>query len=135
MKNLVENDITGTIGTQKYLCTISWRKGTFLMDEPTTIEGQDLGPDPYTALLSSLAACTLSTLRMYIDRKGWDIPEINISVNMSQESDPETTTTFTRTITFPKTIHDEFKNKLLIIAEKCPVSKILKSTVKITTFI
>lgn len=135
MGNLLENDITGTIGTQKYLCTISWRKGSFFMDEPTNIEGQDLGPDPYTALLSSLAACTLSTLRMYIDRKGWDIPEINIAVNMSQENDAELTTTISRTISFPATIEEDIKNKLLIIAEKCPVSKILKNKVVINTTI
>ncbi|OYX86206.1 MAG: hypothetical protein B7Y83_02350 [Flavobacteriales bacterium 32-34-25] len=51
------------------------------MDEPEITGGKDLGPDPYSALLASLASCTLATLRMYIDRKGWDIPEINIAVN------------------------------------------------------
>jgi putative redox protein len=135
MENLLENDITGTIGTQKYLCTISWRKGSFFMDEPTNIDGQDLGPDPYTALLSSLAACTLSTLRMYIDRKGWDIPEINIALNMSQENDAELTTTISRTLSFPATIEEDIKKRLLIIAEKCPVSKILKNKIVINTTI
>jgi putative redox protein len=135
MENLLENDITGTIGTQKYLCTISWRKGSFFMDEPTNIEGQDLGPDPYTALLSSLAGCTLSTLRMYIDRKGWNIPEINIALNMSQENDAELTTTISRTISFPAAIEEDIKNRLLIIAEKCPVSKILKNKIVINTTI
>ena len=133
MENLLENDITGTIGTQKYLCTITWRKGSFFMDEPTNIDGQDLGPDPYTALLSSLAACTLSTLRMYIDRKGWDIPEINIALNISQQNDTELTTTISRTISFPATIEENIKNRLLSIAEKCPVSKILKNKVLINT--
>jgi putative redox protein len=133
MENLLENDITGKIGTQKYLCTISWRNGTFVMDEPESIEGKDLGPDPYSTLLASLAACTLSTLRMYIDRKGWDIPEINISLNLSQENNPELTTTITRSITFSNTIEEDIKNRLLIIAEKCPVSKILKNKIIINT--
>ena len=135
MGNLLENDITGKIGTQKYLCTISWRNGTFVMDEPESIEGKDLGPDPYSTLLASLAACTLSTLRMYIDRKAWDIPEINISLNLSQENNSELTTTITRSITFSNTIEEDIKNRLLIIAEKCPVSKILKNTVLIKTTI
>lgn len=133
MENLLENDVTGKIGTQKYLCTISWRNGTFVMDEPESIEGKDLGPDPYSTLLASLAACTLSTLRMYIDRKGWDIPEINISLNLSQENNPELTTTITRSITFSNTIEEDIKNRLLIIAEKCPVSKILKNKIIINT--
>lgn len=133
MANLLENDITGSIGTQKYLCKISWRNGEFLMDEPENIEGKDLGPDPYTTLLASLAGCTLSTLRMYIDRKGWDIPEINIALNMSQEISPELETTISRTISFSTEITDEQKERLLLIAEKCPVSKILKNKVTINT--
>jgi putative redox protein len=133
MANLLENDIKGSIGTQKYLCKISWRNGEFLMDEPENIEGKDLGPDPYTTLLASLAGCTLSTLRMYIDRKGWDIPEINIALNMSQEISPELETTISRTISFSTEITDEQKERLLLIAEKCPVSKILKNKVTINT--
>lgn len=133
MANLLENDITGNIGTQKYLCTINWRNGQFIMDEPKSIDGKDLGPDPYTTLLASLAGCTLSTLRMYIDRKGWDIPEINISLNMSQETNPELETTISKTLTFPTEIPQEQKERLHIIAEKCPVSKILKNKVTINT--
>jgi putative redox protein len=53
--------------------------------------------------------------------KGWDIPEINISLNLYQESDPELTTTISRSL-FPTEIED-IKKRLLIIAEKCPVSK------------
>ncbi|HSD08832.1 OsmC family protein [Flavobacterium sp.] len=135
METLLENDIKGTIGIQKYLCTISWRNGKLLMDEPENVGGNDLGPDPFSTLLASLAGCTLSTLRMYIDRKGWDIPEINISLNLSQETEGELTTTITRTISFPATIDEETKNRLLIIADKCPVSKILKNKVLINTTI
>ena len=133
MGNALEKDIIGHIGTQKYLCTITWRNGQLIMDEPESIEGKDLGPDPFSTLLASLAACTLSTLRMYIDRKGWDIPEINISLNFYQESDPELTTTISRSITFPTEIEDHIKKRLLIIAEKCPVSKLLKNNIVINT--
>lgn len=135
MENLLENDITGNIGTQKYLCTIAWRNGKLLMDEPSTVGGNDLGPDPFSTLLASLAGCTLSTLRMYIDRKGWDIPEIQIALNMSQENNTELTTVISRTISFPSTIDEETKNRLLIIAEKCPISKILKNKILINTTI
>lgn len=135
MENLLENDITGNIGTQKYLCTIAWRNGKLLMDEPSTVGGNDLGPDPFSTLLASLAGCTLSTLRMYIDRKGWDIPEIQIALNMSKENNTELTTVISRTISFPSTIDEETKNRLLIIAEKCPISKILKNKILINTTI
>lgn len=133
MGNILENDITGTIGTQKYLCTILWRNGKLLMDEPESVGGNDLGPDPFSMFLASLAGCTLSTLRMYIDRKGWHIPEINISLNLSQENEDELETTISRTITFSTEISAEQKERLLFIAEKCPISKILKNKINLKT--
>ncbi|WP_333876564.1 OsmC family protein [Flavobacterium sp.] len=133
MANLLENNVEGKIGTQKYLCTISWRNGTLLMDEPENIGGQNIGPDPFSTFLASLAGCTLSTLRMYIDRKGWDIPEIHISLNLAQELNPELETTISRAISFPDTVTDEQKERLLLIAEKCPISKILKNKITINT--
>ncbi|MBN8640480.1 MAG: OsmC family protein [Flavobacteriales bacterium] len=133
MENLLENNILGTIGTQSYLCTISWRNGTLIMDEPESIGGNDLGPDPYSTLLASLAGCTLSTLRMYINRKGWEIPEISVTLNMSQNLESELETVISRTITFSSAISEEQKERLLLIAEKCPVSKILKNKITINT--
>ena len=133
MKSILEHSVEGKIGTQKYLCTITWRNGELLMDEPESLGGKDLGPDPFSTFLASLAGCTLSTLRMYIDHKGWDIPEIRISQNMVQDLGSELTTTISRTITFAGTISEEQKARLLIIADKCPISKILKGTININT--
>ena len=133
MSNLLDHDITGSIGTQNYLCTILWRNGRLLMDEPENVGGEDLGPDPFSTLLASLAGCTLSTLRMYIDRKGWDIPEIKIAINLTQENNEVFETVITREISFSSNVDEETKNRLLIIAEKCPVSKILKNKITINT--
>ena len=133
MENLLENNIEGEIGTQKYLCTIFWRNGKLLMDEPESVGGNDLGPDPLSTFLASLAGCTLSTLRMYIDKKGWDIPEIRISLNLAQETETELKTTISRTISFSGNVSDEQKERLLVIADKCPISKILKNKIDINT--
>jgi putative redox protein len=134
MEDLFENDILGQIGTQNYLCTITWRNGQFLMDEPENVGGKDLGMDPFSTLLASLAGCTLSTLRMYIDRKEWIIPEINISLNLYQETlVGELTTTIRRNITFSGEVTAEQKERLLIIADKCPISKLLKGKTIINT--
>jgi putative redox protein len=133
MEKLLENDLTGSIGTQNYLCSLTWRNGTLLMDEPQSVGGNDLGPDPYTTLLASLAGCTLSTLRMYINRKGWEIPEIHIALNLSQQRNESIETTFTRNISFSSEVSQEQKEHLLRIAEKCPVSLILKNKILINT--
>ena len=133
MEYLLENNIEGKIGTQKYLCTIFWRNGKLLMDEPESVGGNDIGLDPFSTFLASLAGCTLSTLRMYIDRKGWDISEIKISLNLYQETETELETIISRTISFSENVSDEQKERLLVIADKCPISKILKNKITINT--
>ena len=133
MKYSLENPIQGTITQEKYRASIQWRNGVIIADEPEAVGGKDLGPDPYTLLLSSLVACTLSTLRMYIDRKGWEINSITVTVNMYQENNDVFTTTIERDISFDALITAEQKEKLLLIASKCPVSKILENKIVIQT--
>ena len=133
METLLENDITGTICQQKYLCQISWRNGTITMDEPISAGGKDLGPDPHSTLLASLAGCTLATLRMYIDRKGWDIPEIYVALNLAQEKEGEFITSIKRDVRFSNAITKEQRERLLSIADKCPISKLLTQKVIINT--
>jgi putative redox protein len=128
-KNLLEKDIIGSIGIEKYICKVIWRNGILVIDEPVDIGGKDTGPDPYTTLLASLAGCTLSTLRMYIDRKDWDIPEFSVQLNMHQETENGFSTIIKREIQFPSTVSEEQKERLLYIATKCPVSKILENTI------
>lgn len=129
----LEQPITAEIGTEKYKVTIQWRNGQLIGDEPESLGGKDLGPDPYSLLLASLAACTLSTLRMYIDRKGWDIPHIAVTLNMGKEDNDNLTTIIQRDIQFGNGVTDEQKEKLLLIATKCPVSKILSNNIIIHT--
>lgn len=133
MAKLLQEDISGVIGKQQFRAEITWRNGVLVMDEPDSVGGQDLGPDPYSTLLASLAGCTLSTLRMYIDRKGWDIPEIGVRLNMTQETEPEWITRIDRSIFFGDKPDLEMEQKLLLVAQKCPVSRILEHTIEINT--
>lgn len=136
MKYKLEKPVHGTIGTEKYKITIEWRNGTFVADEPVTTGGKDLGPDPYTQLMSSLASCTLATLRMYIDRKGWDIPQIAVNVNFYQEKENDKTVTIIdRDISFISHVEEEKRARLLEIAKACPISRILEGELKLRTFL
>lgn len=129
MHTKMEHPVKATIGAEKYKVAIEWRNGILVADEPVSVGGKDLGPDPYTLLLSSLAACTLSTLRMYADRKGWNIPGISVELNLSQETTGTLTTTISRNISFAEPVSEEQKERLLQIAQKCPVSKILENKI------
>jgi len=135
MKYTLEHPVIACIGTEKYTCTVEWRNGKFIVDEPEKAGGNDAGPDPYTLLLSSLGTCTLATLRMYIDRKEWDIPNIAIAVNLFQEVvEGKTVTTFDRDINFMTPVTDEQRERLIQIAKVCPISKLLEGEIKIRTF-
>ena len=133
MQQLLDEDISGRIGLEKYHCEITWKKGVLHMDEPEKSGGKDKGLDPYSTFLASLAGCTLATLRMYINRKEWDIPEIRVKLNMSQKLEGEFMTFIRREISFSTSISNEQKERLLLIAEKCPVSKILTNTIDVHT--
>jgi len=135
MEYILTNPVAASIGTEKFKCTVVWRNGKFISDEPEIAGGKDLGPDPYTLLLSSLGCCTLATLRMYIDRKGWDIPQIAVAVNMffKLEGDKKITV-IDRDLNFLTPVTDEQRERLTQIAKVCPVSKILEGEIHVRTF-
>jgi len=135
MRYKLEKPISATIGTEKYQCTVEWRNGKFISDEPPSVGGADTGPDPYTLLLSSLATCKLITLRMYIDHKGWNIGTFAINANLYAETkDDVTTHILDCDILFLSPVSDEQKMKLLDIAKRCPISKLLQGDVKVRTY-
>lgn len=129
----------GTIGEQKFKTFIEWRNGVMITDEPENLGGQDLGPDPYTLLLSSLVACTLATLRMYIDHKGLEIGTIIVRANMGQKvvnATGETATFIERSIDFGEgSPAPAILERLHRVAESCPVSKMLKGNIAIETIL
>jgi len=134
MQYKLENPIHGSIGKEKYVCTIEWRNGKFISDEPPSVGGNDTGPDPFSLLLSSLAACKLITLRMYIDRKGWEIERIAINANMYQEKNETNTTIIDCDLLFISPVTEEQKLRLMEITKNCPISKILQGDIKVRIF-
>jgi putative redox protein len=131
----LSNPILARIGPEKYECTVQWRHGKFIADESEKAGGQDKGPDPYTLLLSSVATCTLATLRMYIDRKGWDVPNIDVSVNMySKIEGDKKITVIDRDLNFLSPLTMEQRDRLVQIAKVCPISKTLEGEIKLRTF-
>lgn len=131
MKYILEAPVSGVIGEQQYQTLVTWRNGQLVTDEPEKLGGRDSGPDPFTLLLSALITCTLVTLRMYIDHKGYTIPEISIRANIfyRKDSNNERRTVIERQIDFNQALDPDIKGRLLKVAEQCPISKMLKQEV------
>jgi putative redox protein len=122
--------ITAQIGTQHYQTTLTNSRHTLTADENAEHAGEDLGPNPGELLMMSLASCTAITLRMYADRKQWDISSIKVHVTMEKKED---STQFNRTIEVDGHIDQEAKNRLITIAKACPVHKTLTHPIEINT--
>lgn len=93
------------------------------VDEPPEAGGEDSGPRPTTLLGASLAGCIAITVEMYADRKGWDVGQLEVDVEMGYEG--VVPTSFEVGLKLPSHLDAEQKRRLLVIATKCPVHKVL----------
>lgn len=120
--------IQAILENENYVVTIQNGKHTIISDEPESLGGKDKGLNPQELLCASLASCTLATLRMYAQRKNWQLGAILIEVQIKEVNiDGNKKAHFTRHIRFENHISSEQKERLKHIADACPVSKILKS--------
>lgn len=125
--------VKASLGKEKYYTEVVAGENTLITDEPVDKGGGNKGFNPFEILATSLASCTAATLRMYIDRKEWNIDTIHVEVEL--ENFPLTKRAiFKRNITFEGTILDEEQMKRLrSIADACPVHKILTNDIEVLT--
>lgn len=127
--NLLEDEFTTSIQTKMH---------SLLADEPISAGGADLGPSPYELLNAGLAACTVMTLKLYAQRKKWDLKEVYVYTSHSKKHSDELN------LEVEKPTHLDFiskklrlignldemqKQRLKEIASKCPVHRTLASEV------
>jgi putative redox protein len=96
---------------------------TLIVDEPEVAGGSDAGPAPTRLLAAGLASCIAITMEMYAQRKGWEIGAVEVEVNVSYEKFAPSS--FAATIRLPADLSDEQRERLLAIARKCPVHKVV----------
>lgn len=130
-------------GSGGLACEVRAGQHRWIADEPESVTGgNDAGPDPYGLLLGSLGACTAMTLRMYARHKKIDLEDVTVHlkhdrIHAKDCEDCETSEgridEITREITVTGELTDEQKQRLVEIAEKCPVHRTLTSETKIRT--
>lgn len=115
---------------------------TMIADEPTSVGGTNAGPSPYDLLSAALASCTTMTLRMYARHKELNVDAFSVSVAHGKvhaddcedcESRSGKVDQFTRTLSIDGKVTDEQRDRLLEIADRCPVHRTLHGDVKIKT--
>ncbi|UEG49722.1 OsmC family protein [Ferruginibacter lapsinanis] len=127
--------VSSNIKKELYKIEITSPSGNVVIaDEPIANGGKDLGFSPKELLASALTACTSATVRMYADRKGWPLEEVNVEVELEyiQETNK---TVINRKIAFVGNLDDAQTARLLSVANACPVHKILSNPIEINTTI
>ncbi|WP_405564708.1 alpha/beta fold hydrolase [Polaribacter sp. Asnod6-C07] len=131
--NLIEDNFTTSIQTKKH---------TLIADEPTSVGGDDFGPSPYDYLSAGLAACTVMTLKLYAERKKWDLQEVFVYITYSKKHSedlkidlekPTRLDHLQKKLKFIGNLDDAQKQRLKEIASKCPVHKTLITQTVIET--
>jgi putative redox protein len=103
---------------------------TIRVDEPEIAGGNDAGPAPTRLVAAGLASCIAITMEMYAERKGWELGAVEVEVDVSY--DGYVPTAFDVTLRLPPELSDEQRARLLQIAAKCPVHRLLSHETQVT---
>lgn len=115
---------------------------SLVADEPADRGGTGLGPSPYDLLSAALASCTSMTLKMYATRRSLPLESVTVRVRHDKlhiedcadcESESSRVDEFRREISLEGDLDDAQRQRLLEIAEKCPVHRTLQSEIRIRT--
>jgi putative redox protein len=124
----VKQPVKASIDATDYQVRLNDGQHEWLADEPASLGGGDTGPTPNSLLLSSLGACTSITLKMYAKRKAWPLESVHVALTI--ESTPEGSL-IDRQIVLTGNLDGDQRERLLQIANACPVHKILSGSIVI----
>lgn len=126
--------VHASIGSVPYTVELSDDLGhRWLGDEPEDLGGANAGPNPEHLLLSALGACTAVTLTMYAQRKQWPLTGVKVELTFNPDGKPEAGTDIRRRVELLGELDDAQRQRLLQIANICPIHKALTGEVRIDT--
>lgn len=135
-------DVLARLGSTGYTTDILAGDHILIADEPEDSGGNDFGPSPYEMVNAALGACTAMTLQMYARRKGWDLKEVNVHLSFSRsymedcahcDVNDRRLEEFFREIELIGDLSVEQKERLMEIANRCPVHRTLEANAQIHT--
>tara|TARA_R110002072_G_scaffold8842_4_gene43955 strand:- start:10098 stop:11324 length:1227 start_codon:yes stop_codon:yes gene_type:complete len=127
---------------KKFTRTVLSDHHVWAADEPTSVGGSDLGPDPYEHLLAALGTCTSMTIRMYANHKKIALDNVTVELEHDRQhvedcvdcnSEPRKIEILRKVITLEGKLSQQQRQRLLEIADRCPVHQTLHGDLKITT--
>lgn len=104
------------------------RNHQLLSDEPADLGGDDAGPSPQELLAASLASCTAITMEMYAERKGWNVEGLEVICDYTP-AERGSPTRFELVVRLPSHLDEQQRERLQVIAAKCPVHRTLEGEV------
>ncbi|MEM8895291.1 MAG: alpha/beta fold hydrolase [Bacteroidota bacterium] len=135
-----DEEVLTRTGAQGYTTEVAIGKHRMIADEPASVGGSNLGPTPYGYLSASLGACTSMTLRMYADQKKWPLEEVEVRLRHEkkhlEDCDEKSTSKvdhITRELSLTGDLSEEQRNRLLEIADRCPVHRTLHGKIVVET--
>jgi putative redox protein len=118
---------------EAYTSNVHINQHELLVDEPLEKGGEDLGPAPGDYLCAALASCKAITLRMYAARKKWVIKEIKVKVDLLKADLSSNSHTFLCELGFKGDLEEDQIKRLTVIADSCPLQRLLKKPSEIIT--
>lgn len=134
--------LTARIGAEGFRTEMDVRGFHFASDEPASIGGTETAPTPYDYLSAALAACTAMTLRMYAGRKGLPLEGVDVTVTHEKmhatdcatcDTEPVRLDQLTRAISIRGDLTEAQRERMLEIADRCPVHRTLESEIRVVT--
>jgi putative redox protein len=139
---IVPRNVLVNAGPAKYAQKISIGPHLLQADEPREAGGKDSAPNPYELLLAALGSCTSMTIQMYAERKQWPLQGVRVDLSHSRihavdcaecDSKEGMIDRIEVEISLTGDLSDEQRERLLEIANRCPVHRTLVSPVHIQT--
>jgi len=129
---------------QQFTRTVLSDSHVWLADEPVSVGGSDLGPDPYEHLLAALGTCTSMTIRMYANRKQIPLEDVSVELSHSRQHSKDCEEcdvkdnqieVLNRYVTLKGQLTEQQQQRLLEIADRCPVHRTLHSELEVKTIL